>query len=50
MHKVKVYTDRIMKAVSEEAESVSTERFTRPVRIFAWKNKIESFSSSNLAN
>ena len=51
MHKVKVYTDRIMKAVSEEAKSVSTERFTRPVRIFAWKNKIDlSFSSSNLAN
>jgi len=35
MHKVKVYTDRIMKAVREEAESVLTERLTRPVRIFA---------------
>jgi hypothetical protein len=50
MHKVKVYTDRITKAVSEEAASVSTERFTRPVRIFAWKNKKHlNFSSFNLA-
>jgi len=43
MHKVKVYTDRIMKAVSEEAESVSTERFTRPVRIFARRNEPSIF-------
>lgn len=46
MHKVKVYTDRIMKAENEEAKSVSTKRFTKPVRIFAWKNKRNlSFSS-----
>jgi hypothetical protein len=33
-----------MKAVKEEAESVLTERLTRPVRIFAWKkNKTLKF-------
>jgi hypothetical protein len=38
MHKVKLYTDRIIKAVKGEAASVSTERFTRPVRMFACRN------------
>ena len=40
MHRVKEYTNKIMKAVPEEAESVSTERFTTPVRMFACKKKL----------
>lgn len=44
MHKAKVYTDRIMKAVREEAESVLTERLTRPVRIFARRKEPSIFS------
>lgn len=34
-HKTKEYANKIIKAVRAEAERVSTNRFTIPVRIFA---------------